>query len=431
MKDRDIVTVTPRGSLGGTRTVPGDKSVSHRAALLGALSREGIEVDRFAPGADCASTLACLEALGARVQRQGDRVRVARGEGDLGASEVLDAGNSGTTARLLCGLLAGHPGTFSVIRGDESLSRRPMGRVVDPLRTLGARIDGREGGRLLPLSVRGTRLSGGVCTPPAASAQVKSALLLAGLSARGAVTVAEPLKTRDHTEILLEHLGVPLRREGTSVTVYPLEDLPGASWRIPGDFSSAAFWIVAAALLPEADLTLPEVGLNPTRTGLLSVLGRMGLDYRVENPRVSGGEPVGTLRVRSSSLEGTVVGPEEIPSLVDELPVLAVAAVRAKGITEIRGARELRHKECDRIAAMAVGLRALGAEVEEREDGWILRGPCDLRGAEVDSFGDHRIAMALGVAALTARAPVRIRGAACVGISYPGFFEALASEAAG
>ena len=430
MKDRDV-TVAPRGVLRGMREVPGDKSVSHRAALAGALSREGVEVEGFAPGADCASTLRCLEALGARVQRRGDRVRVARGEGPLGAAAVLDAGNSGTTARLLCGLLAGQPGTFTVIQGDESLSRRPMRRVVDPLRTLGARIDGREGGGLLPLSVRGTSLSGGVCTPGAPSAQVKSALLLAGLSARGSVTVAEPLKTRDHTEILLEHLGVPLRREGTAVTVYPLEDLPGGTWKVPGDFSSAAFWIVAAALLPEADLTLPEVGLNPTRTGLLSALGRMGLDYGVTDLTLSGGEPLGTLQVRSSSLEGTVVDAPEIPALVDELPILAVAAVRAKGVTEIRGARELRFKECDRIAAMAEGLRTLGAEVEEREDGWILRGPCRLRGGEVDSFGDHRVAMALGVAALTAEGPVRIRGAACAGISYPGFFEALSEDTAG
>lgn len=425
MKDRENREIAPASGLKGTVRVPGDKSISHRAAFLGGLSRKGIEVENYSSGADCASTLRCLEQLGFSVERSEQVVRVRRGEGPCEAPVPLDAGNSGTTARLLCGLLSGIPGAFSVITGDESLGRRPMSRVVDPLRNLGARIDGREGGRLLPLSVRGTRLTGGTCTLSVASAQVKTALMIAGLCSQGSVTVIEPLGTRDHTEIMLEHLGVPVRREDRTITTYPFDDLPGGSWRIPGDFSSAAFWVVAAAIVPASELLLPGVGLNPTRTGLLEMLKAMGLSMSVEDPSTSGGEPTGTIRVRSSSLEGTRVVREQVPAMVDELPVLAVAATQARGITEIRGAEELRVKECDRIAAMAEGLSALGADIEAHPDGWVIRGPNRLKGGRVKSRGDHRIAMALAVAALAAEGPVEIEGAECVDISYPGFFADL------
>lgn len=421
--------MSPVGALRGEVVVPGDKSISHRVALMGALSKEGIEVSHFSPGADCASTLSCLERLGHVVCRDGENLRVHRGE-TLAEGGVLDAGNSGTTARLLCGLLAGMAGIFAVITGDASLSRRPMGRVVDPLRTLGARIDGCDGGRRLPLSIRGTRLCGGTYTLPVASAQVKSALLLAGLSAQGSVTVVEPRKSRDHTELLLEHLGVPLKREKGAVTVFPYDDLPGGSWRVPGDFSSAAFWIVAASLVDGSELSLPGVNLNPTRTGLLSVLERMGLASSVEGSPRAGGEPVGTVAVRSSSLRGTVVDGEEVPTLVDELPLLAVAATQAEGVTEVRGAEELRVKECDRIAAVAEGLSALGADIEERRDGWIIRGGRPLRGGSVSSRGDHRIAMAFAVADLIADGPVVVDDEACVAISYPGFLDQLRERAA-
>jgi 3-phosphoshikimate 1-carboxyvinyltransferase len=425
MKDIKDARVAPAAGLAGTVTVPGDKSISHRAACLGCLSGEGIEVTNYSNGEDCKSTLRCLEQLGFSVVRGDSGVRVRRGNGPCEAPVTLDAGNSGTTARLLCGLLSGIPGAFSVITGDESLSRRPMSRVVDPLRNLGARIDGREGGRLLPLSVRGTRLTGGTCTLSAASAQVKTALMIAGLRSQGSVTVIEPLPTRDHTEIMLEHLGVPIRREDKAVTTYPFDDLPGGSWRIPGDFSSAAFWIVAAAIVPGSELSLPGVGLNPTRTGLLEAMKAMGLSVAVENAMASGGEPAGTLRVRSSRLEGTRVVREQVPLLVDELPILAVAATQARGVTEIRGAEELRVKECDRIAAMAEGLAALGADIEAHPDGWTIRGPRPLKGGRVNSHGDHRIAMALAVAALAADGPVQIGRADCVEISYPGFFTDL------
>ncbi|SMG22207.1 3-phosphoshikimate 1-carboxyvinyltransferase [Dethiosulfovibrio salsuginis] len=424
------VKVVP-GSVRGTVEVPGDKSISHRVGMIGALSKDGIEVTNFSPGADCSSTLECVKALGCDVVRSGDSVKVSRGKGLSDPSAPLDAGNSGTTARLMCGLLAGVPGTFSVMSGDESLQGRPMSRVVDPLRILGAKIDGRDGGKRLPLAIRGTRLTGGQYVLPVASAQVKSALLLAGLSAQGSVTVVEPLPTRDHTEIMLEHLGVPVRKDGGSITVYPFDDLPGGSWRVPGDFSSAAFWAVAAAISPGSEVSLIGVGLNPTRSGLLEVLKSMGLDCSVMSPRTQGGEMVADLVVRTSVLSSVTVGESQVPSMVDELPVLAVTATQASGTTEIRGASELRVKECDRIAAVAEGLRAMGAQIVEHDDGWTIPGGQALHSAVVDSHGDHRIAMAMAVAALVADGPVEIKGSDCVAISYPDFFSHLNSLSEG
>jgi len=423
--------VSPLKGMRGSCTVPGDKSISHRAALLGALSREGMEISGYAPGEDCGRTLACLDQLGCRVLKEGPRVHVSRGEGIRECREVLYAGNSGTSARLLCGLLAGVPGFFGILAGDASLSSRPMDRVVAPLRSAGARIDGREGGSRLPLSIRGASLVGGSFTLPVASAQVKTALLLAGLSSQGSVTVTEPSPSRDHTERMLGFLGVPLVREENKITLFPYPELPGAAWEIPGDFSSAAFWIVAAALLPDSELLLEKVGLNPTRTGLLEVLKRMGLRWETEALRESGGEPLGNLRIRTASLEGTRVEASEVPRMVDELPVLAVAATQATGKTEIRGARELRYKECDRIRGMAEGLAALGADIEELEDGWIVTGPTPLHGGSVKTLGDHRVAMALSVAAAIAEGPVDLDDPECVNISYPSFFESLERFAKG
>jgi 3-phosphoshikimate 1-carboxyvinyltransferase len=406
-------------------SLPGDKSISHRAALLGALSREGVEVRNFSGGADCASTLSCVEKLGARVERGGGVLRIARGDAFREPENVLDAGNSGTTARTLCGLLAGIPGIYAVLTGDDSLRRRPMRRVTEPLRAAGARIDGRSDGALLPLSIRGSRLSGGEFRLAAASAQVKTALLLAGLFAQDTTRVIEPLQTRDHTERLLLKLGVPCTVGPEGITISPAKDVGGGSWEIPGDASAAAFWAVAAAILPESELILRRVGLNPTRTGFLRVLERMGAAAEVENRAEAGGEPLGDLILRSADLEGTRIDAEEIPSLVDELPILAVAAARARGITEIRGAGELRVKECDRIAAVAEGLRTLGAEVEEHPDGWTIQGPCVFRGGRIRTFGDHRIAMAFAVAGLASSEPVELDDEACAVISYPRFFSAL------
>ena len=416
-------TIERMGKIAGTITLPGDKSISHRAAFLGALSREGVTVDNFSPGADCASTLKCLSRLGCHVVRKDGMVNISSGEGVLDPQGVLDAGNSGTTARLMTGLLAGIPGFFAVISGDESLRMRPMARVVRPLQAMGARIDGCEGGERLPLAIRGARLSGGEHSPSVASAQVKTALLLAGLSASGSTTVNEKRLTRDHTEIMLDFLEVPIQREGLSVTVYPCNEIPGGSWTVPGDFSAASFWIVAGALCSERGLKIEDTGMNPTRTGALRVLERMGLNPEIRNLRKWGGENVADLFVRTSLLSGTVIDAEEIPSLVDELPILALAATQAQGITEVRGARELRFKECDRIHAVAEGLSALGADIREQDDGWIIKGPCHLHGAKVRSYNDHRIVMTLSIASLVSEGEITIDDTSSVAISDPGFFE--------
>jgi len=422
-----MIEINPTSRINGEIHVPGDKSISHRAAFLGALTRDGVEVSNFSPGQDCASTLACLEAMGCAVEQDKalNTVKIKAPAGLKEPKDVLDAKNSGTTARLLLGLLSGIPNLFAVVTGDESLKRRPMGRVVKPLVAMGAKIDGREFGERLPLAVRGRKLSGGVHALQVASAQVKTAILLAGLGAQGATTVIEPSPTRDHTEIMLEYLGVPVLKDGLKVTVYPTSSIPGGSWRIPGDFSAAAFWIVAAAITAESELRIKEVNVNPTRTGLLKVLERMGLDHAIEDETLSGGERTATVAVRSSRLKGTTVSPEEVPSLIDELPVLAVAATQAEGITEIRGARELRVKESDRIHAMAINLKALGAQIQETDDGWIIKGRTALLGGRAKSFGDHRVAMAMAVAGLVATGPLCIEDEECVSISYPGFFDDL------
>jgi len=417
--------IQPAQRITGEVSLPGDKSISHRAAFLGALSMDGIEVSNFSPGADCSSTLNCLEQIGCSVTREEGVVRVRRGEAFEDPQGVLDAGNSGTTARLLCGLVSGQPGLFGVISGDESLSRRPMGRVVRPLQAMGARIDGRNCGEGLPLAIKGTLLTGGRYTPSAASAQIKTSLILAGLSSSSSTTVNEPRKTRDHTEIMLSHLKVPILVEGLSVTVFPHPDIPGGRWAIPGDFSASAFWLVAASILPGSDLNIRSSGVNPTRTGAMKILKRMGADISLHGEHNSGGEPVADIHVKASPLKGIEIGEEEIPFLVDELPVIAVAATQAEGTTVVKGASELRVKECDRISAMTEGLAALGAHVKELPDGWEISGPVDLRGGKVKSFGDHRIAMALSVAALTADSPVEIDDPSCVSISYPSFFETL------
>jgi len=421
----DVRIRPAEGGLKGRLILPGDKSISHRVGFFGALSSEGITAENFSSGADCASTLRCLELAGCLVERIGDKVRVRRGMHPGEIKAPLDAGNSGTTARLLCGLLAGTPGVFAVITGDESLRKRPMGRVVSPLRTLGARIDGPGGGAYLPLSIRGGCLSGGTFELPMASAQVKTALILAGLNAHGSVTVVEPAKSRDHSERLLRHLGVPLRQEDNRITVYPCSDLPGCSIRVPGDFSSAAFWITGALIVPGSDIVLENVGINPTRTGFLECLKKMGASIEIEEKEPAGGEPVGKIRVRYSELEGIEVEKDAIPTMIDELPLLALIATQAHGITKITHAEELRVKESDRISSMAKGLRALGADVEELEDGFFITGPTLLGGGCVESSKDHRIAMTFSIAALAAQDEIIVKDAQCVGISYPEFFDHL------
>lgn len=427
------VVVHPAACVRGRVPVPGDKSISHRYALLAALADGRSTIVGYAPGADCASTLACLRALGVRVERsrgsgrETDRriVTIAgRGVGGLApAAAPLDAGNSGTTLRLLAGALAGHPFT-SVITGDGSLRRRPMRRIIEPLSRMGARVTGEQDRP--PLVVVGSPLAGIDFTPPVPSAQVKSAVLLAGLHAGGDTTVREPVPTRDHTERALPRFGVELRRDGGGVTLGGGQRLQPAQLEVPGDLSSAAFWATAAAALPGSDVTLEDVGLNPSRTGILTWLERAGARIDLLQVRDDAGERRGSVRVRPGAAAGLAVGPADVPGLIDELPVLAALATHG-GELEVTGAGELRHKESDRITALADGLRALGGDVEEMEDGFHVAGRRRLAGGEADAAGDHRLAMAFAVAALGGRQPSRIRNAEAVDVSYPGFFDVLAS----
>ncbi|MGH2347845.1 MAG: 3-phosphoshikimate 1-carboxyvinyltransferase [bacterium] len=416
------VTIEPATKLRGTIRVPGDKSISHRAAMLGAIAEGTTVVSNFLWADDCRSTLACLRSLGVEIGEQ-DGAAIVQGRGPrLGApSDVLDAGNSGTTVRLLSGILAGQP-FATEITGDASLRARPMERVAEPLRLMGAAVEtGADGG--LPLRVRGGTLRGITYTPPVASAQVKSAVLLAGLFADGTTTVFEPVLTRDHTERMLESFGADVaRRDGTvSVRRGPLRAIPVT---VPGDLSSAAFFLAAAAALPDSEVTVSGVGINPTRTGVLDVLRAMGADVEVRQDGVWAGEPVGTVVVRGRGLRGISIGGALPPRVIDELPVLCVAATAATGATEITDAAELRVKESDRIGAIAGALKALAGEVEERPDGLTVYGS-RLRGGRVSSHSDHRLAMAFAVAGLLGAGPVVIEGAETIGVSFPGFFQTL------
>lgn len=419
------VVVEPAGrGLSGTVELPGDKSISHRAAIVAAMAEGTSVITGFSPSDDCARTVSALEAMGVSCQRWGSTLTV-RGKGPdwEEPAGVIDLGNSGTSMRLLAGVLAGVPG-FRILDGDESLRRRPMGRVVHPLRQMGAHIDGRRQGDLAPLAVRGTDLVGREFMLPVASAQVKSCLLLAGLLAQGETWVEEPLPTRDHTERLLPLAGVAVQRRGRAAGVRGPQSPRPFQLQVPGDPSAAAFLVVAACLVPGSRVWLRGVGLNPHRVGFLHVLSRMGARIRVtggDGP----GEPVGDLEVSASELRATQIGPEEIPSLIDELPVLAVAACAAHGVTRVSGAAELRVKESDRLAAVARELGRLGASIVETSDGWVIEGPCRLRGGVVSSWGDHRLAMAWSVAALTAAGPVEVAGAEAVAVSYPRFFADL------
>ena len=428
------VVVHPAARVRGRVSIPGDKSISHRYALLAALAGGRSTIAGYAPGADCASTLACLRGLGVRVEGppasdRGTSRRVVTVDGrDVGGlappTAPLDAGNSGTTLRLLSGVLAGHPFT-SVITGDSSLRRRPMGRIIEPLSRMGARVTG-ELDRP-PLTIAGSPLGGIDFTPPVPSAQVKSTVLLAGLHATGDTTVRETAATRDHTERALPLFGVELhRRRDGGITLRGGQRLQAAELTVPGDLSSAAFWATAAAALPGSDITLDDVGLNPTRTGILAWLERAGAGIDLLGVTEDAGERRGSIRIRHGGNTGLVVGPADVPGLIDELPALAALATHG-GELQVTGAGELRHKESDRITALADGLRALGGHVDESEDGFHVVGRRPLQGGEADAAGDHRLAMAFTIAALGARQPSRIRNAEAVDVSYPGFFDVLAS----
>jgi 3-phosphoshikimate 1-carboxyvinyltransferase len=412
--------IEPGARITGHVAVPGDKSISHRSLLIGALSAGPTRVRGFGRGGDTESTIGAVRALGGFVDDADDREIVVHGA-DFRDAEI-DCGNAGTLIRLIAGLLAGRNGAY-VLTGDESLSSRPMERIAEPLRRMGAQIDTEDGHA--PLRIAPAQLRGIDYELPVASAQVKSALLLAGLGAESATTVVEPTPTRDHTELMLEAAGIRVRRRPTSVTVEPgtprLNDVV-----VPGDISSAAPLLVAAALLPGSDLTIHDVGLNPRRTGLLGVLERMGARIAIFERRREGREPAGAVQVQFDELVATEVAAGEVPAMVDELPLVALLAAHARGQTRIRGAQELRVKETDRIDAVTDALRSIGARVRGHDDGWTITGvPARLRGGRIDARGDHRIAMLGAIAGLASRDGVQIEGAEIAAISFPGFYELL------
>ena len=425
-------TIHPAKYLTGGLDLPGDKSVSHRYAMLAALAEGTSELRHFSAAADCHSTLGCMSALGAEVKIEKDTVRITgRGLRGLKSSwRALDAGNSGTTMRLLSGILAGQPFS-SKLTGDESLQKRPMKRIIGPLREMGADIRARDG-NFAPLEIRGAKLKAIDYKMPMASAQVKSAVLLAGLFADGMTSVTEPARTRDHTELALEEFGVSLDKEGRTIRIRGLADANGSklvaqSLDVPGDLSSAVFFIAAASLLPDSNVLLHNVGLNPTRTAILDVFASMGAAIQILPPKVAHGEIVGDLSVKGASLKGCVIAGEQIPLVIDELPMLAALGPFTEEGIEIRDAAELRVKESDRIAALVENLRRMGASVEERPDGLKVQGRSagKLRGAEIEPRGDHRIAMAFAVAGLAAEGNTVIRDADCAGVSFPAFFQEL------
>jgi 3-phosphoshikimate 1-carboxyvinyltransferase len=423
-------SANPSFSLKGTLQVPGDKSISHRALMLGALASGETQIRGLLLGEDPRSTAACFRALGAQISELNTELVTVQGLG-LGRLQepdrVLDAGNSGTTFRLIMGILASHSDRLFTVTGDASLRSRPMGRVVTPLRQMGAQIWGRKGDTLAPLAIRGQQLQPIHYHSPIASGQVKSAILLAGLMAEGKTTVTEPALSRDHSERMLRAFGaeVIVDSETCSATVVGPAQLHGQTVIVPGDISSAAFWLVAGAIVPGSDLLLENVGVNPTRTGVLDVLLEMGADITLENSREAAGEPVADLRVRYSKLKACTIEGNMIPRLIDEIPVLAVAATMAQGTTIIRDAQELRVKESDRLSAMATQLNRMGAQVTEQPDGLEIIGGHPLKGTEVDSFDDHRIAMSLAIAGLVATGTTTIHRAEAAAISYPIFADTL------
>ena len=432
------LTITPGRQLRGTiNNVPGDKSVTHRALILTALAEGLSTVSAYCRGEDCLNTMRAFRALGIQIEETPE-VLTIHGKGLWGLSEPhgpIDCGNSGTGIRLLAGLLAGQD-FFTILTGDESIRRRPMGRVVKPLREMGAVIAGRKGGELAPLAITGKRIHGIEYCSPVASAQVKSSLLLAGLFAEGTTRFQEPRLSRDHTERMFQSFHIPLvRQDGVLV----LQGRPSAGWAgramtIPGDFSAAAFFIVGATIVPGSDVTILNVGFNPTRTGLIEVLNRMGADIQVLGQREESGEPVADLRVKSASLKGVTIGPDLIPQTIDEFPILCVAAAVADGDTVISGAEELRVKESDRIATMAAELQAMGARITEKHDGLVIQGLGRAgengklaAASKATSHGDHRVAMSLAIGGLTASTSMTIADTDCVDTSFPNFEQVLSS----
>ncbi len=422
----------PGGSLSGVVKVPGDKSISHRALLFGAIAQGVTIIDGLLPAEDPISTAKCLRSMGVKISsiQTGKDVEI-QGVGLDGLKEpedVLDCGNSGTTMRLMLGLLAGKEGRHFVLTGDKSLRQRPMQRVGGPLKLMGAKVEGRSGGDFAPLAITGQKLHGAVVGTPVASAQVKSALLLAALTAEGITTVIEPARSRDHSERMLKAFGANLEvggEIGRHIKVRPGRELKGTKVVVPGDISSAAFWLIAGSLVPGSEIIIENVGLNPTRTGILEVMQNMEAQFEVLNAREVAGEPVGDLRVTQAPLKAFTINEEIIPRLVDEIPILSVAACFCDGVSKISGASELRVKETDRLSVMARQLKAMGAEIQEHEDGLTIHGGKPLKGTVLDSETDHRVAMSLGIASLLAEGSSSLLQSEAAAVSYPEFWDDL------
>ncbi|MHB8842698.1 MAG: 3-phosphoshikimate 1-carboxyvinyltransferase [Candidatus Aquicultor sp.] len=423
------LTVGKVNSINGTITVPGDKSISHRSIMIGALADGVTPVTGFLAAEDCISTMRCFESLGVTIERLSETELKIHGVGLKGLKEpgdVLDVGNSGTTMRIMPGILAGQ-NLFAVLTGDASIRRRPTGRVVEPLRLMTAEIWGREDGNYPPLAIYGSQLEGIQYTLPVASAQVKTCLLLAGLLAEGETELTEPSRSRDHTERMLELFGAHIDSFNTTYKIKGGQKLKAAAVDVPGDISSAAFFIVAASIVKNSSVVIENVGVNETRTGILDVLYEMDANILLSDQTEISNEPRATIEVKSAQLKSAVIEGGLIPRLIDEIPIIAVAATQAQGRTEIRDARELRVKESDRIAALSMELRKMGANIEELDDGMIIHGPTPLKGARVNSHGDHRIAMSLTVAALVAEGETVIENSESIAISYPSFEDTLRS----
>ena len=417
---------TKVNSLKGEVSIPGYKSISHRAVMFGSLAEGTTEVTNFLQGADCLSTISCFRKLGIEIENTSQRILI-HGKGLHGLTEpsdTLDTGNSGTTTRLISGILAGQRFT-TILNGDASIQTRPMKRIITPLSMMGADITSLKGNDCAPLRICGGQLHGIAYKSPVASAQVKSCVLLAGLYADAPTSVTEPVLSRNHTELMLAGFGAHVASSGTTATIEPEPDLNGMKIEVPGDISSAAYFLAAGLMIPNSEILIKNVGINPTRDGILRVAKEMGGDITILNEKTSGGEPTCDLLVRSSSLKGVTIGGKIIPTLIDEIPMIAVMACFAEGITTIKDAQELKVKESNRIDTVVTNLKAMGAHIEATDDGMIIEGGYPLHGAVIDSHLDHRIAMSFAIGALGADGETRIEGAECVKISYPEFYQTL------
>ncbi len=418
--------ITPKKKIHATITVPGDKSISHRSIMIGALAKGTTEIEGFLMGEDCLSTISCFQKLGILIEQQKDKI-IVYGKGLHGLTaptEILDVGNSGTTLRLISGILSAQP-FFSHLTGDASIQKRPMERIAVPLRQMGAVLKSNSDKLFAPFTIEGNALKGITYALPMASAQVKSAILLAGLFAKGETIVIEPEPTRDHTEIMLRYMGADIQKIGNEIHCKPVSELYAHKIVVPADISSAAYFIVLGCICENSEIVLKNVGINQTRTGIIDALIAMGAHIHIENETIINGEKTGDIIVTSSQLHGTTIGGAEIPRLIDEIPVLAVAACFAQGTTIIKDAQELKVKESNRIKTIITELKKFGANIAETDDGMIIQGGTPLKGCTVESYQDHRIAMAMAIAGMCASGQTEITGAECVTISFPNFFELL------